>query len=96
MTGKGESVNVTRIWNSDSQLGETEVKDKAKKKDELTRHLTASLGAIQKSRNLTIFKSSPFGNPTPEKEKSKAMQTIEGKLMGAIKVINSPNFNFRI
>jgi len=49
------------------------------------------LGAIQKSRNLTIFKSSPFGNPTPEKEKSKAMQTIEGKLMGAIKVISPIN-----
>jgi hypothetical protein len=35
----------------------------------------------------TLFKAGgTFTTPTPEKEKSKAMQTIEGKLMVAIKV----------
>jgi len=38
----------------------------------------------------TLFKAGTFSSsssaPTPEKEKSKAMQTIEGKLMVAIKV----------
>jgi hypothetical protein len=42
---------------------------------------------MARARNFnTLFKPGPFSAPTPEKEKSKAMQTIEGKLMVAIKV----------
>jgi hypothetical protein len=56
------------------------------------------IGALtQRARSFnTLFKAGAFnsGAPTPEKEKSKAMQTIEGKLMVAIKVKNS-NLFFR-
>jgi hypothetical protein len=50
----------------------------------------SKIGALtQRARSFnTLFKAGAFnsGAPTPEKEKSKAMQTIEGKLMVAIKV----------
>lgn len=83
----GNSENKPRVWSSDSQLGELEPgrQAQAQKTGELTRHLASSLGAIQKSRNLNLFKFSTFSSAAPEKEKSKAMQTIEGKLMVAIK-----------
>ena len=98
-------MKTSRGWNSDSQLRKKnedagpEISGGSNKRAELTRSLAASLGTIQISRNLNIFKTGSGGGGSgsgvssgsggyamPEKERSKVMQTIEGKLMVAIKV----------
>jgi hypothetical protein len=67
-----------RNWNSESQLGQQESADSKtgsgaqQTKSSLSKQLASSLGAIQKTRNLNIFKSSSTAQSNqPEKEKSK-------------------------
>ena len=102
--GKSESKKIQRNWCSESQLGKNPTdqkpgdflnKDCQKGHNEnhppSGRLLSASLGATQKTnkaRSLsTLFKPNTSAQQG-EKEKYKAMQSIEGKLMVAIKEVN--------
>ena len=101
---KSDSKKIQRNWCSESQLGKTPIDLKQEdlmRKDCQTvnnenqaasnRTFSVSLGAIQKTnkaRSLsTLFKPNLSVQPS-EKEKSKTMQSIEGKLMVAIKEVN--------